>query len=170
MLLVRAFSVSEDPDGEVFDVRGPLSRQLEKLHVVPLDTINQYSQHGLLLLGSADEPADALDHLTLGLHLLVFALFWQEHDLLILLLGHHSHGHGGLGARLCAPQWQPADLQRAEIALQSVFGGGVPLLHVFLPLGWSHPVVHLKPHQLRLSYRTVSAEGGVDRGRGGWGR
>lgn len=38
------------------------------------------SQHGLLLLGSADEAADALDHLTLGLHLLVFALFRQEHD------------------------------------------------------------------------------------------
>lgn len=38
------------------------------------------SQHGLLLLGSADEPADALDDLTLRLHLLVFALFWQEHD------------------------------------------------------------------------------------------
>jgi len=38
------------------------------------------SQHGLLVLGSADEPADALDHLTLRLHLLVFALFWQEHD------------------------------------------------------------------------------------------
>lgn len=38
------------------------------------------SQHGLLLFGSADEAADALDHLTLGLHLLVFALFWQEHD------------------------------------------------------------------------------------------
>lgn len=38
------------------------------------------SQHRLLLLGSADEAADALDHLTLGLHLLVFALFRQEHD------------------------------------------------------------------------------------------
>lgn len=38
------------------------------------------SQHGLLVLGSADEPADALDHLALRLHLLVFALFWQEHD------------------------------------------------------------------------------------------
>lgn len=38
------------------------------------------SQHGLLVLGSADEPADALNHLTLGLHLLVFALLGQEHD------------------------------------------------------------------------------------------
>lgn len=42
MLLVRAFSVSKDPDGEVFDVRGPLSRQLEKLHIVPLDAVNQH--------------------------------------------------------------------------------------------------------------------------------
>lgn len=75
--------------------------------------------------------------------------------LLILLLRHHSHGHGGLGARLCTPERQPADLQRAEIALESVFGGGVPLLHVLLPFCWSHPVVHLKPHQLRLTYRTT---------------
>lgn len=75
--------------------------------------------------------------------------------LLILLLGHHCHGHGGLGARLSASQRQPADLQRAEIALQSVFGGGVPLLHVFLPFCRSHPVVHLKPHQLRLTARTA---------------
>lgn len=97
--------MSKDPDGEVFDVRRPLRRQLEKLDIVPLNAINQYSQHGLLVLGSADKPADALDHLTLRLHLLVFALFWQEHDLLILLLGYHSHGHGGLRARLCTPQW-----------------------------------------------------------------
>lgn len=76
--------------------------------------------------------------------------------LLILLLGHHSHGHGGLGAWLCSPQWQPADLQRAEIALQSVFGGGVPLLHVLLPFCWSHPVVHLKAHQFRLTCRTAA--------------
>ena len=41
--------------------------------------------------------------------------------LLVLLLGDHRHGHGGLGARLSASQWQPADLQRAEIALQSIF-------------------------------------------------
>ena len=39
---VRALRVSEDPDGEVFDVRGPLSRQLEKLDVVPLDAVNQH--------------------------------------------------------------------------------------------------------------------------------
>lgn len=43
-------------------------------------SVKSTSQHGLLLLGSADEPADAFDHLTLRLHLLVFALFWQEHD------------------------------------------------------------------------------------------
>lgn len=162
--LIRTFGVTEDPDGEVLDVGGPLCRQLEKFDVVPLHAVDSYcgagntvkhhrsatpfrfrglwrtSQHGLLLLGSADEAADALDHLALGLHLLVFALFWQEHDwrrtngrhmcsgstrkvkavkpaaikapavshqgyftLLVLLLGHHSHGHAGLGAQLCAP-------------------------------------------------------------------
>lgn len=157
--------MTEDPDREVLDVGGPLRRQLEKLDVVPLHAVDSYcgtgntvklrrsatpfrikglwrtSQHGLLLLGSADEAADALDHLALGLHLLVFALFWQEHDwqrtngrpgqpgihpfkvktvkpaatkaaavshqccftLLVLLLGHHRHGHAGLGAQLCAP-------------------------------------------------------------------
>lgn len=159
--------MTEDPDGEVLDVGGPLRRQLEKLNVIPLYAVDGYcgagnmvklhrsatpfrfrglwrtSQHGLLLLGSADEAADALDHLALGLHLLVFALFWQEHDwrrtngrhtcsestrdspfkvktvkpaalnapaishqcyftLLVLLLGHHRHGHAGLGAQLCA--------------------------------------------------------------------
>lgn len=44
--LVRAFSVSKDPDGEVFDMRGPLCRQLEKLDVVPLDAVNQYCRGG----------------------------------------------------------------------------------------------------------------------------
>lgn len=78
--------------------------------------------------------------------------------LLVLLLGHHRHGHAGLGARLGASQRQPADLQRAEIALQRVFGGGVPLLHVFLPLCRSHPVVHLKPHQLCLTNRTTGSK------------
>ena len=38
------------------------------------------SQHGLLLLGSANETADAVNHLTLGLHLLVFSFFRQDHD------------------------------------------------------------------------------------------
>lgn len=79
-----------------------------------------------------------------------------ELTLLILLLSHHRHRHGGLGAWLCSPQWQPADLQRAEIALQSVFGGGVPLLHILLPFCWSHPVVHLKAHQFRLTCRTTA--------------
>lgn len=74
-LLVWAFGVAKDTDGEVFDVGGPLRRQLEKLDIVPLDAVDGDSQHGLLLFGSADEAADALDHLTLGLHLLVFALF-----------------------------------------------------------------------------------------------
>lgn len=96
--------MTEDPDGEVLDVGGPLRRQLEKLDVVPLHAVDSHcgagntvklrrsatplgfrglwrtSQHGLLLLGGADEAADALDHLALGLHLLVFALFGQEHD------------------------------------------------------------------------------------------
>lgn len=96
--------MSEDPDGEVLDVGRPLRRQLEELDVVPLDAVDRHCgaentvkprlsslplrfrrtrrtpQHGLLLLGSADESADAFDHLTLGLHLLVLALFWQEHD------------------------------------------------------------------------------------------
>lgn len=95
--------MSEDPDGEVLDVGGPLRRQLEELDVVPLHAVDGHPQHGLLLLGGADESADALDHLTLGLHLLVLALFWQEHDLLVLLLGHHRHGHAGLGAGLSSP-------------------------------------------------------------------
>lgn len=39
-LLVRAFGVAKDADGEVFDVGGPLRRQLEKLDVVPLDAVD----------------------------------------------------------------------------------------------------------------------------------
>lgn len=45
-LLVRAFRVSKDPDGKVFDVRRPLRRQLEKLHIVPLDAVDQYCRGG----------------------------------------------------------------------------------------------------------------------------
>lgn len=114
--LIRTFGVSEDPDGEVFDVRRPLRRQLEELDVVPLDAVDRHCgaentikprpsplaltrgrtrrtpQHGLLLLGSADESADALDHLALGLHLLVLALFWQEHDWR-RRKGRHTHTH-----------------------------------------------------------------------------
>lgn len=41
-LLVRPFGVAEDADGEVFDVGGPLRRQLEKLDVVPLDAVDQH--------------------------------------------------------------------------------------------------------------------------------
>lgn len=37
-------------------------------------------QHGLLLLGGADEAAYPLDELTLGLHLFVFTLLRQKHD------------------------------------------------------------------------------------------
>lgn len=40
--LVRPFGVAEDADGEVFDVGGPLRRQLEKLDVVPLDAVDQH--------------------------------------------------------------------------------------------------------------------------------
>lgn len=80
---------------------------------------------------------------------------WWQPTLLVFLLGDHCHGHSGLGARLSTPQWQPADLQRAEIALESVFGGGVPLLHVFLPFCRGHPVVHLKSHQLGLTATTA---------------
>lgn len=41
-LLVRPFGVAEDADGKVFDVGGPLRRQLEKLDVVPLDAVDQH--------------------------------------------------------------------------------------------------------------------------------
>lgn len=39
-LLVWAFGVAKDPDGKVFDVGGPLRRQLEKLDIVPLDAVD----------------------------------------------------------------------------------------------------------------------------------
>lgn len=39
-LLVWAFGVAKDTDGEVFDVGGPLRRQLEKLDIVPLDAVD----------------------------------------------------------------------------------------------------------------------------------
>lgn len=39
-LLVWAFGVAKDADGEVFDVGGPLRRQLEKLDVVPLHAVD----------------------------------------------------------------------------------------------------------------------------------
>lgn len=39
-LLVWAFGVAKDTDGEVFDVGRPLRRQLEKLDIVPLDAVD----------------------------------------------------------------------------------------------------------------------------------
>lgn len=35
-------------------------------------------QHGLLLLGRADEPADPVDHLALGIHFSLFGFLAQE--------------------------------------------------------------------------------------------
>ncbi len=80
--------------------------------------------------------------------------------LLILLFGDNSHGHGWLMCRLCSAQWEAANLQRAEGALERVFGRGVSLLHFFLPLWWSNPVINLKTHQLPLtsSRRTAATK------------
>lgn len=33
--------MSEDADGEVLDMRGPLSRQLEELDIVPLHAVDE---------------------------------------------------------------------------------------------------------------------------------
>ncbi len=80
--------------------------------------------------------------------------------LLILLFGDNSHGHGRLMCRLCSAQWEAANLQRAEGALERVFGRGVSLLHFFLPLWWSNPVINLKTHELPLtsSRRTAATK------------
>lgn len=44
--LIRTFGVSEDPDGEVLDVGGPLRCKLEKLDVVPLNAVDSYCAAG----------------------------------------------------------------------------------------------------------------------------
>lgn len=36
------FVVAEDPNRKVFNVRRPLSSQLEKLHIVPLDAVYRH--------------------------------------------------------------------------------------------------------------------------------
>lgn len=38
--------MSEDPDGEVLDMGGPLCCKLEKLDIVPLDAIDGYCAAG----------------------------------------------------------------------------------------------------------------------------
>ena len=42
--------MSEDADGEVLDMGGPLGCQLEELHVVPLHSINEDPLSVLLVL------------------------------------------------------------------------------------------------------------------------
>lgn len=87
---------AEKSHWKVLDMGWPLGSQLEELDVTPLNSINGHSQHGLLLLGRADEAADAFDDLALGIHLL-FSRFLAQEDcgnFLVLLFGDHSHSHG----------------------------------------------------------------------------
>lgn len=101
------FAVAEQSHREILDVSRPLSGELEELHVVPLASVdgdwewrkrNVISaladkkagfwlswrsgtfQDGLLLFGWADEPADALDHLTLIVRLPLFRFLPQENS------------------------------------------------------------------------------------------
>lgn len=89
-------AATEQSHWKVLDMGGPLGRQLEELDVTPLDSVDGHSQHGLLLLGGADEAADALDDLALGIYLL-FSRFLAQEDggnFLVLLFGDYSHCHG----------------------------------------------------------------------------
>lgn len=137
--------MSKDADGEVLHMGRPLSSQLEELDIAALHAIDEDPQHVLLVLGCADQAADALDALAFGLHILVLCFLGQKHHLLVLLLGDHRHGHGGRGCSLTTAG-QPADLEGPESALERVFGGGqVLLLGVPLPVRGlcCRPVVHL---------------------------
>lgn len=106
-LLRGGLAVTEQSHGQVLDVGGPLSGQLEELDVVPLHAIDGHwreekhkrgwravmgqtwrrrtdpgpgvtFQDGLLLFGRADETADAFDDLALGVHLLLLQFLSQE--------------------------------------------------------------------------------------------
>lgn len=112
----HGFGVAEDADGEVLDVCGPLRRELEKLDVVPFNTVDRHSQHGVLVFGGADQAADSIDHLAFRVQLLLFRLLTQKNHFLVLLLGHHSHGHAG-GRGQLPSAGQSAHLQRPEVTL-----------------------------------------------------
>lgn len=106
----RGLSVTKDPHREVLDVCRPLGGELEKLHVVPLDSIYCDSQHRVLVLGCADQPADAINDLALRVQLFLLGLLAEEDHFLVLLLGDHSHGHAGWGGEFPSTG-QAADLQ-----------------------------------------------------------
>src|SRR4029434_10975613 len=66
----------------------------------------------------------------------VFVCVFHSLTFLVLLFGHHAHGHGAdLLRRPGSPRWQAADLQAAEGALERVLAAGVTALPLAPLLG-----------------------------------
>lgn len=91
----HGLSVTKDSHREVLDMCWPLGSELEKLDIIPLHSIDSDSQHRVLVLGCADQPADAINHLALRVQLFLLGLFAEENHFLVLLLGDYGHSHAG---------------------------------------------------------------------------